>query len=167
MLPRVSRRHGVLRAAGVVVAGAKRPTARRFLRGVTAAALLDKSSHDKCSRMPPRAHRRESLMKPSVLQSVLVATCLVAAAAFAAPPPPRGSRGIPRGGDGRIFPQPRKERRVELGRRSHSSPPLTVFSEAPSPSQLFGYFLLDTTGFQPNVFTTTITGINDGVAPTA
>jgi hypothetical protein len=30
-----------------------------------------------------------------------------------------------------------------------------------------GYYLLDTTGFEPNVFTTTIVGINDGTAPTA
>src|SRR5262249_57721852 len=35
------------------------------------------------------------------------------------------------------------------------------------PSQLFAYYLLDTTGFEPNVFTTTIVGINDGTAPTA
>ena len=51
--------------------------------------------------------------------------------------------------------------------RPHTYPPLTIFSEAPTPSQLFDYFLLDTTGFEPNVFTTIIPGINDGVAPTA
>ena len=44
---------------------------------------------------------------------------------------------------------------------------MTAFSEAPTPSQLFQYYLLDTKNFQPNVFTTTIPGINDGVAPTA
>ena len=37
-----------------------------------------------------------------------------------------------------------------------------VFAEATTPSQLFQYYLLDATGFQPNVFTTTIPGINDG-----
>ena len=39
--------------------------------------------------------------------------------------------------------------------------PLTVFSEADEPSQLFGYYLLDTTGFPPNVFTSIVPGIND------
>src|SRR5581483_2759362 len=48
-----------------------------------------------------------------------------------------------------------------------SFPPLTVFSEAATPSLLFQYSLLDTNNFQPNVFTTTVPGINDGVAPTA
>src|SRR5439155_10285570 len=42
-----------------------------------------------------------------------------------------------------------------------------AFAEAPSPSMLFGYYLLDTKNFEPNVFTATIPGINDGVAPTA
>ena len=70
-------------------------------------------------------------------------------------------------GDVYHLPDPLKARLVELNARPHSFPPLTVFSEAATPSQLFQYYLLDTTGFQPNVFTTTIPGINDGVAPTA
>jgi hypothetical protein len=65
------------------------------------------------------------------------------------------------------LPAPLKERIVQLAKRPHSYPPLPVFSEADSPSQLFGYFLLDTNDFEPNVFTTTIPGINDGVVPTA
>jgi hypothetical protein len=65
------------------------------------------------------------------------------------------------------LPDELKDRLVELAGRPHTYPPLTVFAEAPSPSQLFAYYLLDTTGFQPNVFTTTIVGINDGTAPTA
>jgi hypothetical protein len=69
--------------------------------------------------------------------------------------------------DIRHLPSPLKVRLEELAERPHTYPPLTVFSEAPTPSQLFAYFLLDTTGFQPNVFTTTIAGINDGTAPTA
>ena len=109
-------------------------------------------------------------MKPYVLQSFLVATCLIATVATApgAPTPHQpGSRGIDRRGDIRNVPGPLKDRLVELARRPHTYPPLTIFSEAPTPSQLFGYFLLDSTGFEPNVFTTTIVGINDGVAPTA
>jgi len=70
-------------------------------------------------------------------------------------------------GDVQHLPAALKARLVELNARPHSFPPLTVFSEAATPSQLFQYYLLDTTNFQPNVFTTTIPGINDGVAPTA
>ena len=42
----------------------------------------------------------------------------------------------------------------------HSIPPLQVFAEADpaQPSLLFQYYLLDTTGFQPSVFTTKIPG---------
>jgi hypothetical protein len=70
-------------------------------------------------------------------------------------------------GDIRNLPPPLKARLVALAERPHTYLPLTVFSEAPTPSQLFGYFLLNTTGFQPDIFTTTIPGINDGVVPTA
>ncbi|EOD65169.1 hypothetical protein [Amycolatopsis vancoresmycina] len=70
-------------------------------------------------------------------------------------------------GDIRFLPQPLKDRLALLAGRPVTFPPMTAFSEAPSPSQLFQYYLLDTKNFQPNVFTTTIPGINDGVAPTA
>jgi hypothetical protein len=69
-------------------------------------------------------------------------------------------------GDIKHLPPPLKNRILDLAKRPHSYLPLTVFAEAPSPSQLFGYYLLDTTGFQPNVFTSIIPGINDGVVPT-
>jgi hypothetical protein len=39
---------------------------------------------------------------------------------------------------------------------------LQVFNEAEGASQLFQYYLLDTTGFEPNVFTAIIPGVNDG-----
>ena len=70
-------------------------------------------------------------------------------------------------GDIRFLPQPLKDRLALLAGRPSTFAPMTAFSEAPSPSQLFQYYLLDTKNFQPNVFTTTIPGINDGVAPTA
>jgi len=38
-----------------------------------------------------------------------------------------------------------------------------VFGEADPPSQLFQYYLLDTSGFEPNVFTTLFPGVNDHV----
>src|SRR5438874_825259 len=70
-------------------------------------------------------------------------------------------------GDIRNLPGPLKDRLVALARRPHTFDPMTVFAEAPTPSQLFQYYLIDTNHFQPNVFTTTVPGINDGVAPTA
>jgi hypothetical protein len=65
------------------------------------------------------------------------------------------------------LPPPLKARLLEIDARPRSTAPITAFSEAPSPSQLFAYYLLDTRGFEPNVFTRTIRGINDGTAPTA
>jgi hypothetical protein len=88
--------------------------------------------------------------------------------ATAAPSPkPRHTPKISHRPDVAQLPDALKARLVELNDRPHTYPPLTVFSEAPDPSSLFQYYLLDTTRFQPNVFTTTIVGINDGAAPTA
>ena len=53
---------------------------------------------------------------------------------------------------------------VTLDCSPHSIAPLQVFAEADpatSQSRLFMYYLLDSTGFQPSVFTTTIPFIND------
>jgi hypothetical protein len=54
-----------------------------------------------------------------------------------------------------------------LADRPHTYLPLQVFNEADpktqGASQLFQYYLLDTTGFEPNVFTTLIPGVNDQV----
>jgi hypothetical protein len=70
-------------------------------------------------------------------------------------------------GDIKFLPAPLQDRLLELARRPHSYLPLTVFSEADTPSQLFGYYLIDTTGFPPNVFTSIVPRINDnGVIPT-
>jgi len=54
-----------------------------------------------------------------------------------------------------------KERLVRLAGRPHSVLPVQAFAEADQPSQLFQYYLLDTAGFEPNVFTTRIPGVND------
>jgi hypothetical protein len=55
-----------------------------------------------------------------------------------------------------------RDRLAQLANRPHTYVPLQVFNEADNPSQLFQYYLLDTTGFQPNVFTAIIPGVNDG-----
>jgi hypothetical protein len=70
-------------------------------------------------------------------------------------------------GDIRHLPGPLKQRLVEIAERPHTFEPITAFSEADQPSRLFQYYLVDTTNFQPNVFTATIPGINDGAIPTA
>ena len=76
-----------------------------------------------------------------------------------------GRSDITSRGDIVNLPRPLKNRLLELNARPRSYPPLQVFAEASKPSMLFGYYLLDTNQFEPNVFTTIIPGINDGVAP--
>lgn len=61
------------------------------------------------------------------------------------------------------LPDPLKNRLLRLAARPHTILPLQIYAEADQPSQLFQYYLLDTTGFQPNVFTTRFPGINDQV----
>ena len=68
--------------------------------------------------------------------------------------------------DVRFLPAPLRERLAEIGGRPHTFLPITAFSEAPDPSRLFQYYLLDTDNFQPNVFTSAIPGINDTAIPT-
>jgi hypothetical protein len=67
--------------------------------------------------------------------------------------------------DVRHLPKPLKARLIELAGRPATFVPLTVFAEADDPSQLFGYYLLDSTAFEPNIFTAIFPGINDLVAP--
>src|SRR6201993_2856146 len=70
-------------------------------------------------------------------------------------------------GDIAQLPQPLKDRLIRLADRPHTYLPLQVFAEADHSSQLFQYYLLDTEGFEPNVFTTIFPGINDQVQLTA
>ncbi|HWE22684.1 MAG TPA: hypothetical protein VG496_01975 [Myxococcales bacterium] len=65
------------------------------------------------------------------------------------------------------MPKPLQDQLVRLADRPHSVLPLQIRSEADSPSQLFQYYLLDTTGFEPNVFTRILPGVNDDVQLTA
>ena len=66
-------------------------------------------------------------------------------------------------GDVVNLPDPLKDRLAQLANRPHTYLPLQVFNEADGNSQLFQYYLLDTDGFEPNVFTTIFPGINDHV----
>jgi len=64
-------------------------------------------------------------------------------------------------GDIASLPAPLKDALARLANRPHSTLPTQAYAEADSPSQLFQYYLLDTSGFEPNVFTTRIPGVND------
>ena len=64
------------------------------------------------------------------------------------------------------LPKELQDRLLELAERPHTYLPMTTFSEADDDSLLFQYYLLDTTEFQPNVFTAAIPGINDQAIPT-
>ena len=70
-------------------------------------------------------------------------------------------------GDVVNLPAPLKDRLVRLADRPHTYLPLQIFAEADTPSQLFQSYLLDTQGFEPNVFTAIFPGINDAVQLTA
>ena len=70
-------------------------------------------------------------------------------------------------GDVRNLPDPLRSRLAVLAARPHSQLPTQAYAEADLPSQLFQYFLLDTSGFEPNPFTSTIGGVNDTAMLTA
>src|SRR2546425_7413704 len=78
-------------------------------------------------------------------------------------------------GDVRHLPGPLRDRLVQLAGRPHSQLPTQAYAEAhfdkppfkPKPSQLFQYYLLDTSGFEPNAFTKLFPGINDAAMLTA
>jgi hypothetical protein len=66
-------------------------------------------------------------------------------------------------GDVVKLPDPLKERVIRLADRPHTFLPLQIYAEADHSSRLFQYYLLDTEGFEPNVFTTIFPGVNDHV----
>src|SRR6266850_2818535 len=70
-------------------------------------------------------------------------------------------------GDVKGLPDPLKERLIRLADRPHTFLPVQAFAEADKPSQLVQYYLLDSTGFEPNVFTNLIPGVNDQAQLTA
>jgi hypothetical protein len=70
-------------------------------------------------------------------------------------------------GDVRHLPGPLRNALGELGAHPHSALPTQAYAEADKPSQLFQYYLLDSTGFEPNVFTSQIAGANESAMLTA
>src|SRR5882672_2880976 len=118
------------------------------------------------------------------ITSIAVTAVLVAALAGAVQPPPPCHPNATAGmdvaivrnrGDIRELPDPLKERLVKLAFRPHSQLPTQAYAEAhfdnppmkPKPSLLFQYYLLDTTHFEPNPFTSLFPGVNDQAMLTA
>src|SRR5712691_1170549 len=113
----------------------------------------------------PALHRRGgrvALVGALVALGAAAALAVLAMDTSAAP-----SNGIIGRADVRNLPEPLKDRLVELANRPNTYEPARAFSEADKPSKLFQYYLLDTKGFQPNVFTSVVSGINDGGFATA
>ncbi|HXD89460.1 MAG TPA: hypothetical protein VNU00_00280, partial [Candidatus Binataceae bacterium] len=103
--------------------------------------------------------------------TALMATLLGVAAVARAEQPPAPCHPNPNAaadeaalrarGDIASLPTPLQDRLAQLANRPHSTVSIQTYAEADSASQLFQYYLLDSTGFEPNVFTTIFPGVND------
>jgi hypothetical protein len=124
------------------------------------------------------------LVKPAItaVLALLVLAALDSLSYAEQPPPPchsnpfanQDTQTVLTRGDVLQLPAPLKERLARMASRPHSQLPTQAYAEAqfegtrkPKPSQLFQYYLLDTTGFEPNPFTAIFPGINDQVMLTA
>src|SRR5262249_5845948 len=121
--------------------------------------------------------QREHLGRSAVGTALSMGMLLLAAAADAEQPSPPCHPNplafvdmaiVRNRGDIRNLPDPLVDRLARQAGRPHSQLPTQAYAEAhfddttkPKPSQLFQYYLLDTTGFEPNPFTTLFPGIND------
>ena len=114
------------------------------------------------------AASRRSLLAPLALAGVCVSVILTSSGsrARAQDAAPRAVDAIGDRADIVNLPSPLKNRIIELAGRHRTIDPMRAFAEADSPSQLFGYYLLDSIHFQKNVFNS-INSINSGMAPTA
>ena len=83
------------------------------------------------------------------------ATSAVAAAGAASASGVPQNCGFACRGDISQLPAALKNRLIVLHDRPHTFDPMQVFAEAPKPSLLVQYYLMDTKHFQPNIFTTT------------
>ena len=113
--------------------------------------------------MQRHAMKRARLVQFCAMLALTVPAVLAAGLVEAAQCHPANSEDISSRGDIVNLPADLKARLIELANRPHTYAPLQVFGEADGPSQLFQYYLLDTTGFEPNVFTTIFPGVNDHV----
>jgi hypothetical protein len=121
------------------------------------------------------AEKTVSIALRVCLAALLVILALIQTAYAEQPPAPchpnplaaQDSATVANRGDVVKLPQPLEDTLIRLADRPHSQLPLQIYKEANGNSQLFQYYLLDTSGFQPNVFTKIFPGINDHVQLTA
>jgi hypothetical protein len=107
----------------------------------------------------------------ALMLAMLTAICSPHSGYAEQPPPPchpnpnavADRAAVASRGDIVHLPQPLLDRLLQLADRPHTYLPMQAFAEADGPSQLFQYYLLDTAGFEPNVFTTIFPGVNDQV----
>jgi hypothetical protein len=118
----------------------------------------------------PAATSAAALQRPEVDKQVNVVklqTDVIPAPCHPNPHAQADMASVAQRGDVRLTPQPLKERLVRLAGRPHTFLPMQTFAEADERSLLFQYYLLDTHGFEPNVFTSIFPGVNDAVMLTA
>jgi hypothetical protein len=123
------------------------------------------------SRSIKRFKKKKGPLMAMPLLMVALATSLTAKSYAEQPPPPCHSNptadadeaALRARGDIVALPAPLQDRLAKLANRPHTIVPLQAFNEADGASQLFQYYLLDTTGFEPNVFTTIFPNVNDHV----
>ena len=117
-------------------------------------------------------HNRRTPSRKALARTALAALALAALARGARaeqPPAPchpnplavQDEATVRNRGDIVNLPAPLKDRLARLANRPHSQLPTQTYAEADKASMLFQYYLLDTNGFQPNVFTKIFPGIND------
>src|SRR3984893_12361187 len=132
-------------------------------------AFIDANQRNGAEVMP-RSERKRARLAGLCSVSAVTALAIFAINARAEQPPApchpnptadADETAVRSRGDVVNLPGPLQDRLAQLANRPHTIVPLQAFAEAEGASQLFQYYLLDTTGFQPNVFTTIFPGIND------
>ncbi|HEX9427797.1 MAG TPA: hypothetical protein VGA64_08415 [Candidatus Polarisedimenticolia bacterium] len=129
-----------------------------------AVALLSAGASSPALPNPLSAQPHEGIAQ---LEASIFHTDVIPAPCHPNPRSQADMAGLAQRGDVRRTPRPLKERLIRLAGRPHTFLPIQTFAEADSPSLLFQYYLLDTRGFEPNVFTSIFPGINDAVMLTA
>jgi len=117
--------------------------------------------------VPPSRAADQATAVKTVAAAVQLETDRVPAPCHPNPTSVRDMTAVATRGDVRMLPRDLKQRLVRLAGRPHTMLPAQAFAEADHPSLLFQYYLLDTSGFEPNVFTTIFPGVNDQVMLTA
>jgi hypothetical protein len=127
------------------------------------------------SLFKPRSFRPLGSRAASLSAAAFIGA-LAAGQAFAEQPPPPCHPNPNAAADGALvrqrgdiahLPDPLQDTLERMAERPHSYLPIQAYSEADKPSQLFMYYLLSATGFEPNPFTARLPGINDKAMLTA